>query len=320
MEQVPYKTDEPGWSDLGWDAWANPALIRARLDSGADPNSGGFYPRPPLHEAAKHGSPEVVEELIRRIDDVDAEHKGRTALWLAVFANRPDNARALVSAGADPWRPMMGGWSPARLSLATPTPDLFPARPGQPGLSTAETTAVAESRRLIPALGDIYHEGLGLACVAGVKAGEAARRLEAAPITGSLPDDLSGDEGLHIVGATDVPGGCVISQPWGYAPSMHGVLRRLSVGTVCYGMFHNAASGMQGHVARDGRLEERDKHPGSGIVSADESPEEILASYLYHREPVGYCCAGAGLRLADSRAIVGEPDLWLRLPRRDWWH
>ncbi|MBE1588689.1 ankyrin repeat domain-containing protein [Nonomuraea angiospora] len=313
-------TDDVGWWIVGWDEWTDLDLIRARLAAGADPNSGVRIFDKPLHVAADWGSPEVVAELAMRVDDVDAELRGRTALWTAVFEGRADNARALVAAGADPWRPMMGGWSPGRLSLATPTPDLFPARPGQPGLSTAETTAVAESRRLIPALGDIYHEGLGLACVAGVNAGEAARRLEAAPITGSLPDDLSGDEGLHVVGATDVPGGCVISQPWGYAPSMHGVLRRLSVGTVCYGMFDNAASGMQGHVARDGRLEERDTRPGSGIVSADESPEEILASYLYHREPVAYCCAGAGLRPADSRAIVGEPDLWLRLPRRDWWH
>ncbi|WP_336209875.1 ankyrin repeat domain-containing protein [Nonomuraea sp. LPB2021202275-12-8] len=134
--------DGAGWSDLGWKAWTNLTLIRARLDAGADPDAGTRHNGPPLHEAAGHGSPDVVEELVRRVDDVDAEHDGRTALWLAVFANRPDNARALAAAGADPWRPMTAGWSPGRLSLATPTPDLFPAHPGEPGLSTAETAAV----------------------------------------------------------------------------------------------------------------------------------------------------------------------------------
>ncbi|MEU4225195.1 hypothetical protein AB0F17_12925 [Nonomuraea sp. NPDC026600] len=39
---------------------------------------------------------------------------------MAVFEGRVDNARALVSAGADPWRLMMGGWSPR------------PPQPGRP--------------------------------------------------------------------------------------------------------------------------------------------------------------------------------------------
>ncbi|MEU4230149.1 ankyrin repeat domain-containing protein [Nonomuraea sp. NPDC026600] len=311
--------DGDGWSDLGWNAWTDLALIRSRLDAGADPHSGTYFNRLPLYEAAEHGSPEVVEELARRVDNVDADHEGRTALWEAVFANRPDNARALVAAGADPWRPMMAGWSPGRLSLASPTPDLF-IPPGEAGLSATEAAAVTEAERLIAALGHFYYEGVGLACVAGISATEAAQRLEATPIEDSLPDDLSGDEGLHIIGATDVPGGCVISQSWGYAPSMPGVLKRLSAGTICYGMYANPVSGNQGTVARDGMLEERGRRPGGGIVSADESAEEILAAYLYRHKPVPYCCASAVLRLADARAIDGEPDRWLRLPERDWWH
>jgi hypothetical protein len=33
---------------------------------------------------------------------VDALENGATALWEAIMENRPDNARALVAAGADP--------------------------------------------------------------------------------------------------------------------------------------------------------------------------------------------------------------------------
>ncbi|MFD0469992.1 ankyrin repeat domain-containing protein [Nonomuraea thailandensis] len=105
-------TEGPGWSGIGWDDWANLSLIRARLDAGADPDTGVYFHERPLHAAAECGSPEVIAELCQRVGDVDAEHEGRTALWEAVFNNRPGNARALAAAGADPWRPMMNGWSP----------------------------------------------------------------------------------------------------------------------------------------------------------------------------------------------------------------
>jgi hypothetical protein len=313
--------DGSGWSGIGWNDWMNLSLIRARLDAGADPNSGVYFHVRPLHAAAECGSPEVVAELARRVDDVDAEHDGRTALWEAVFANRPGNARALVAAGADPWRPMMAGWSPGRLSLATPTPDLFTLPAGEPGLSATEAAAVAEARRLISALGDFDSDGLGLACAAGISAAEAVRRLEAAPaddadIEAIMEDPWSDfDDNLAIVGVTDVPGGCVVSQPWGYTPSNPGVNERLSVGTVCYGLFDNPKSGNQGSVTRNGVIEEWDTHPGGGSVSADEPTEEILTTYLYHGEAVAYCCAGAGLRLTDARSITGQPDMWVRLPQ-----
>ncbi|MEV0620180.1 ankyrin repeat domain-containing protein [Nonomuraea sp. NPDC050404] len=109
-----------GWSDLRWRSWDDLALVRAKLDTGADPNEGEHLFDRPLHRAAGYGSPEVVAALAERADDVDAECEGRTALWEAVFNDRADNALALVAAGADPWRPMMGGWSPGRLSLAGP--------------------------------------------------------------------------------------------------------------------------------------------------------------------------------------------------------
>lgn len=115
--------DDVRW--WGVNDWTDLDLVRAELATGADPNSDVPVFEKPLHAAADRGSPEVVAELAMRVDDADAENRGRTALWMAVFEGRTDNARALVSAGADPWRPMMAGWSPGRLSLAGPTPDLF---------------------------------------------------------------------------------------------------------------------------------------------------------------------------------------------------
>lgn len=313
-------TDASGWSGIGWKDWADLSLIRARLDAGADPGAGaGGYGRP-LHEAAEHGSPQVVAELARRVTDVDAEYDGRTALWEAVFNNRPDNARALVAAGADPWRPMMAGWSPGRLSLATPASGLFTPPPGAPGLSAAEAAAVAEAGRLISALGEFDYDGLGLACVAGISAAEAVRRLEAEPADDEDIEEILEDpwadweDNLAVVGVTEVPGGCVVSQPWGYIPANPEVHERLSAGTVSHGLFANPKSGNQGSVTRDGVVEEWDTHPGGGTVSPDDSAEEILSTYLFHYQAVAYCCAGAGLRLTDARSITGPPDLWVRLP------
>lgn len=317
--------DGRGWSGIGWDGWKDLSLVRARLDAGADPNTGVHYHGRPLHAAAERGTPKVVAELSRRVDDVDAEHEGRTALWAAVFNNRPDNARALVEAGADPWRPMMNGWSPGRLSLAGPTPDLFPLRDGEAGLSAAETAAVVDAKQLIAALGRTEQDGFSLACAGGITAAEAARRLEASPADDDDLEELledpfeNFDECLSLIGITDVPGGCVVFQQWGYMASTPGVMERLSIGSVCSGMYANPKSGNQGAVARDGSIVEWDTHPGGGWVSADDPAEEILAAYLYHYQAVAYCFAGAGLRPADARSISGEADVRFRLPERDWW-
>ncbi|MEU7854125.1 ankyrin repeat domain-containing protein [Nonomuraea sp. NPDC049141] len=303
------------WSGTSWDDWADAHLIRARLDAGADPNAGVHYHGRPLHAAAELGSPEVIAELAARVDDVDAEHQGHTALWRAVFANRPDNALALLAAGADPWRPMMSGWTPGRLSLASPTPDLFPLPPGRPSLSAAETAAVAEARRLIDALGELEYEGLGLVCVAGIGMAEAVRRLEAEQAYEDDDEYLSSSMDFRTtVGITEVPGGCVVSQQWGALPCSHRVLERLSAGTVCYALYANPSSGDQGSIARDGVVEQWDTHPGSGIVSPDASAEDILTTYLYHHQAVAYCCAAAGLRMTSGRAITGLPDDYLRIP------
>ncbi|MBQ0983546.1 ankyrin repeat domain-containing protein [Streptomyces sp. F63] len=310
-----------GWTGMGWD-WTDADEIRRRLDEGADPEkwSGGR----PLHRAAVFGSPAVVAELAARVADVDALENGATALWEAVVSRKPDNARALAAAGADPWRPSIGGWSPGRLSLAGPTPDLFPVPEGI-RLTDTERAAAEEAGRLITALGAFHHDGMGLACVAGIDAAEAVRRLEAAPVEGDVIEELledpyeyDMDESLRIIGVTSVPGGCVVTQPWGYAPQMPGVLTRLSAGTLCYGLYANPKSGNQGSIARHGVVEGWDLHPGGG-PREDDTSEEVLASYLYLYNAVAFSCAYAGLRPADSRAVVGPPDVWVELPRRDYW-
>lgn len=64
-----------------------------------------------------------------------------------------------------------------RLSLAGRTPDLFTAPPDAPGLSRAESAAVAEARRLIDAVGTFDDDGFSLSCVGGIDAAEAVRWL-----------------------------------------------------------------------------------------------------------------------------------------------
>ncbi|MFB6842772.1 ankyrin repeat domain-containing protein [Streptomyces sp. NPDC056361] len=315
-------THGDGWTGIGTDWEKDHEAVRRRLEQGADPEawSGGR----PLHRAAAFGSPEVVAELARRVVDVDALENGVTALWEAVVSRRPDNARALVAAGADPWRRSHGGWSPGRLSLAGPTPELFTAPDGE-RLSESERLVAAEAARLVEALGRFPYEGTGLACVAGIDAAEAVRRLEAEPVPDEDADDVvddpyayETDEILPIVGVTSVPGGCVVTQPWGYAPQMPGVLARLSAGTFCYGLYANPKSGNQGSIARDGSLDAWDLHPGGG-PHEDDSPAEVLTSYLFHCDPVAYACSFAGLRPSNARPVVGPPDLWVRLPERDHW-
>jgi hypothetical protein len=255
-----------------------------------------------LHSAAERGTADQVAALAAGAPDVDELDWGRTPLWRAVFENKPDNARALVAAGADPHREMMAGWSPARLAAAGPTPDLF----GPPAeLSGEETEMVAEARRLKAALGTILGEGLGLACVAGIDVGEVTRRLNAT--------SCAEEDDLDVVGVTDVPGGVVVMQPYGYRPQQTDVHERLSAGTVCYGLYENPKSGSQGSISRDGELVEGDLFPG-GDPADDESAREVLLAYLYRYDSIAYTCAYPGLRLTDARAVLGPPDVWLRLP------
>ncbi|MFF7448275.1 MULTISPECIES: ankyrin repeat domain-containing protein [unclassified Streptomyces] len=315
-----------GWAGMDYRGWQDHEDVRRRLDAGADPEAWGAGGSRPLHRAAVFGSPEVVAELARRVADVDALENGTTALWEALTYGRAENARALAEAGADPWRPGFGGWSAGRLSLAGPTPDLFrPLPEGVPDLTEAERAVAREGRRLRAAVGAPDHDGFGLACVAGIDAAEAIRRLEATPADGEViaelleePYALDTEETLRLVGVTTVPGGCVVSQPWGYAPNQPGIQKPLSVGTVCYGLYANPKSGNQGSIYRDGTGEAWDLHPGGG-PDEGQSPREVLFSYVHHGNAVTHALAFAGLRPTDARGVTGVPDTWVELPERDYW-
>ncbi|WP_245812162.1 ankyrin repeat domain-containing protein [Actinophytocola xinjiangensis] len=256
-----------------------------------------------LHDAADYGNAEAVAALAATAPDVDELAEGRTPLWRAVFAGKPDNARALVAAGADPHRPMMSGWSPARLAAAGPTPDLF----GPPAtLSDHESALLTESTRLRSVLGETYLLGLGLACVAGIDVAETTRRLHATPCTRD-------DNDLAVVGASDVPGGTVLTQPMGYRPQQQDVHERLSPGTFCYALYENPKSGTQGSLSRNGVLVAADLFP-AGEAMENEPSDQVLLAYTCRHDAIAYACALTGLRLPDARPITGPPDVWLRLP------
>jgi hypothetical protein len=255
-----------------------------------------------LHDAATYNDADDVAARAAEASDVDEFHEERTALWCAVFANKPDNARVLLAAGADPHRSMMSGWSPARLAAAGPTPDLF----GPPvELSASEQETVTEARRLVAVLGDYEVEGLGLACVAGIAVAEATRRLGATACEEDYDD-------IDVVGVTDVSGGVIVVQPMGYRPQDTDVQKRLSVGTICYGVYENPKSGTQGSISRNGEMTDWDQWPGG----PPREDEPILLAYLTQYNSVAYMCAYTGLRPTDARAVTGQPDMWLRVPNK----
>jgi len=311
------------WAALRFGAWSNLDMVAQCLAAGADPDARVPGGGRPLHLAVERGSAAVVTELASRVQEIDSEEHGRTALWTAVHDGRSDLALILAQAGADPWRPMMAGWSPGRLCLAGPDPALFGTPPPGVELSAEETATVEEARRLRAAIGDPESEGLSLACVAGIDAAEAVRRLGATddpetPVDDYLDDDVD-ERAMLTVGVTDVPGGCVVTQPWAFGASMPLVGRLLSAGTVCYAMYANPKSGNQGAAYRDGVVEGWDLSPGLEHVEEGDPAPVILRTYLYRGSALGTCCAYAGLRLPDARAITGPADRWVRLPERDWW-
>jgi hypothetical protein len=272
-----------------------------------------------LHMAAAYGTASEVAALLEQTDDVDAVLDGCTALWRAVFARNYENVDLLLAAGADPARPMMSGWSPARLSLAADHPIAT-----DEVLTPEEQTAIVERDRLVTALGGFPETGgFSIACVGGIGSDEAVRRLEAEVVPADeVPDPTDwwdepfGDDAEVAVGITDVPGGCVVVQPWYYAASLPAVTGPLSMGTVVYAMYENPKSGGQGRVDRDGTVVDQDLFPGGW--SAASSTAEVLLAYLYAGHPVAYCCAFVALRPENAEAFTA-PARWALLPDRIRW-
>ncbi|MCL7430315.1 ankyrin repeat domain-containing protein [Streptomyces sp. YS415] len=329
------------WQSMSYDDWGDLEQVRHRLARGEDPNT---LPdgEPPLVRAAAAGNPEVVAELVRLVDDVDArgEEWPFTPLLAAVFEKHAAAARVLAEAGADPWRKVLGSWSPGRLSLAGPAPDLFEVPGWEQGLTWLERTAAAEARRINVALASYRpDDGTALACVAGIDAAEAARRLRAESLTDTGPgsrlaaflesDYDRPDEELELtVAVTDVPGGCVVIQQWGHLPADDAVLVPLTKGTFGYGYYLNPKGGEHGMVMRDGVFV-RQEEVGDWCFSLELPDEDDDEGYEDHEalaqvdldlfnhyvfdHSAAYACAMAGLRPADARAFTGAPDRWLRL-------
>jgi hypothetical protein len=318
------------------------AQVRERLAAGADPctpaGSGG---RTMLHAAAEHASPEVVAAMAGAARELDRLAEGRSALWLAVHSGRYENAQVLAAAGADPWLAMMAGWSPGRLSLAGPQPDLFSGRPAGVCLTAVEAATAELGRELTDTLTGLHFDGAGLLCVAALDATEAVRRLDGTPMSEEellahydveVDEDFDPEEededawrwlddvsDLRLVGVTDVPGGCVVTQPWGYQPQTPVVGRTLSTGTIAYGVYANPKSGNQGSLFTDGTITGWDLHPG-GAPWEDATSDEVLLSYLYRSNAAAYACGYVGLRPPNARPVTGPPDAWVLLPERDYWH
>ncbi|MEU4225196.1 hypothetical protein AB0F17_12930 [Nonomuraea sp. NPDC026600] len=82
-------------------------------------------------------------------------------------------------------------------------------------------------------------------------------------------------------------------------------------------MYANPKGGRSGYIARDGTILSWEPH-SAYTIPPDTYAEKILAAYLYRNHPVAFCCAGADLRLLDARPITGPPDIWLRLPERNY--
>ncbi|TDB94159.1 ankyrin repeat domain-containing protein [Actinomadura sp. 7K534] len=222
----------------------------------------------------------------------------------------------LAELGADPWRPMMDGWSPGRLSLAGSLGDLFEIPEGQ--TLTGHERAMADAGpELAEVFSGISYDGFSVACVAGLTAVETLQRLTVGEVivvddhTPWYEEEICGER--DIVGVTDVPGGCVIAQPWGYR-AVH-VLEAVTAGTFAYGMYANPKSGDQGRIAEDGRQVKWDLHPGYD-PDPDSTAREVLASFASCGDALVNCLVYSGLK-PDSTDCLERPDAWVRLGPRD---
>ncbi|MFZ3473969.1 ankyrin repeat domain-containing protein [Streptomyces sp. 4.24] len=329
--------DRADWEGMGYEGWADPDLVRARLAAGADPDGGEW---PPLHRAAEGGTPESVAELARLVADVDAlDGNGLTALWEAVAHGRAESAAVLLAAGADAWTPRIAGRSPGSIALSTELAGLFAPLPGAVPRGPAEVAAQGAADQQASVFGGLLTEGLSVAFVSGITEEEAVRRLGADPEHcpvldpdadpgpyGTGPDgfDPVEDGAERFIGVTGVPGGCVLIQPAWFGAAADAVLEAVSPGGRAYGVYFNPKGGTFGQLSVDGRASE---HEEIGLSVREGSPESHWVHRFWQRGPYGgqdgppyearalaYACGQAELRIEDSRAVAGPPHRWVELP------
>ncbi|GAA3628722.1 hypothetical protein GCM10022267_13960 [Lentzea roselyniae] len=308
-----------GWRGFPSTGWQSANAVRRRLDAGADPD-GGVHGTTPLHLAVEHGTAEAVAEPAARARHVDAINRGRTPLWQTVQEGKPGLARVLLAVGADPSRPMMSGWSPARLSLAT---DHVIAS-GEV-LTEQEQAAVDVRDGLLAAEeGFPHYDNYTVVCVADIDAAEAIRRLNAAVVprtryrtpcrrgTGS-PCRSARTRTSPSASPACPAGACWCSRGTSTCscPSSWNGCRRGRSRTACT---PTPAAASRGCVYRDGRAVDGDLHPGGGPNEhTDTDAYLVLLAHLYEDHAVTYCCAFAGVRPPDNKTFT-EPDQWIRLP------
>lgn len=92
-------------------------LVKAMLDSGADPNMTDRKGLTPLMYAARKDEQEVIKLLLARGADIDAKDKsGWSALMVAIKKDHPEMARLLLENGANPHIIDPTGWNALNLA------------------------------------------------------------------------------------------------------------------------------------------------------------------------------------------------------------
>ncbi|MBB5131264.1 hypothetical protein HNP84_000970 [Thermocatellispora tengchongensis] len=266
---------------LEWAAWQRitPAVLRERLALGADPDARlHALGNTPLFEVlARDGAAEMIDALAAAGATIDVLNlTGQTPLWEAVRIGRRDSVRALLRAGADPWRPLFAQWSPGLLGMCGPLADLFEDLPGAPRLGPNLREMLEYADILIESYASWQgHRAVGF--VAGVAEEDVLSRL------GALRGERAGEEpagpgyeAVHV--ATSPYGGVVLHQDDGAALVVERCCRALTTPT---GLLASVSAGPGGgtyvHVWRDGR---RVRHVEPGQEPGAEGPiEEWLCHF-----------------------------------------